>query len=199
VSIAEKTDETARTEANTDGLVARFASRLQPLGVRVERVADAEAAAAFLGEVKDEVGAPALVVAAELVAAAPTLTEALDRRGVAWSTPAGIEAVRDAPLGVSLARLGVAETGSVMLAEETLEDRVVGMLSKTNVVVVRTDSIVPSLTETGAALRSHALRPGGGYASLVTGPSRTADIELSLSLGVQGPERLLVVVVDELS
>jgi L-lactate dehydrogenase complex protein LldG len=199
VSIAEKTGETKRVETNADDLVAVFASRLQPLGVRVERVADADAVAAFLAGIRDEAGAPALVVAAELVAAAPFLKAALDARGVPWSTPASVESTRDAPLGVSLARLGVAETGSVMLAEESLEDRAVGMLSKTNVVVVRTDSIVSSLVEVGAALRSHALRPGGGYASLVTGPSRTADIELSLSLGVQGPERLLVVVVDALS
>jgi L-lactate dehydrogenase complex protein LldG len=199
VSIAEKSGETVQTEANADDLVTAFASRLQPLGVRVERVKDGDATAAFLGEIKDEVGAPGLVVAAELLAEAPSLAAALAARGVVWSAPGGVEAARDAPLGVSLARLGVAETGSVMLAEETLEDRAVGMLSKANVVVVRTDSIVPSLVEAGAALRSHALRPGGGYASLVTGPSRTADIELSLSLGVQGPERLLIVVVDELS
>jgi L-lactate dehydrogenase complex protein LldG len=64
---------------------------------------------------------------------------------------------------------------------------------------VRTETLVPSLAEAADALKAHALRPGGGYAALVTGPSRTADIELSLSLGVQGPERVFVVLVDSLS
>ena len=33
---------------------------------------------------------------------------------------------------------------------------------------------------------------GGGYVTTVTGPSRTADIERSLTIGVQGPSRLIV-------
>ncbi|MDQ3413285.1 MAG: lactate utilization protein, partial [Chloroflexota bacterium] len=41
--------------------------------------------------------------------------------------------------------------------------------------------------------------PGGAYATLVTGPSRTADIERVLTVGVQGPARLIVLFVDELS
>ena len=43
----------------------------------------------------------------------------------------------------------------------------------------------------GGDLRAQAKRPGGGYTSLVTGPSRTADIEMSLTVGVQGPERVI--------
>lgn len=180
-------------------LVAKFAARLQPLNVRVERVADSAEAAVFLTGVMAEISAPGFVISSELTNAAPALMAALTEAGAAWLNPADVVATRDAPLGVSLANIAIAETGSAMLAEETLSDRGVGMLTKTNVIVVRTETIVPSLDEAAAALKAHALRPGGGYASLVTGPSRTADIELSLSLGVQGPERVFVVVVDELS
>ncbi|MEA2594242.1 MAG: L-lactate dehydrogenase complex protein LldG [Thermomicrobiales bacterium] len=179
--------------------VANLVARLQPLNVRVERVSDGTAAATYLTKVATEIGAPGFVVSSELTSAAPGLMAALTVAGVAWLNPADVSATRDAPLGVSLASLAVAETGSVMLAEATLTDRAVGMLTKTHVILVRTGTIVPSLDEAGEALKAHALRPGGGYASLVTGPSRTADIELSLSLGVQGPERVYVLVVDELS
>ena len=180
-------------------LVAGFAARLQPLNVRVERVPDSAATAAFLTGVAAEIAAPGFVVSSELTNAAPTLMDALTEAGAAWLNPADVAASRDSPLGVSLAKIAIAETGSAMLMEETLSDRGVGMLTKTHVIVVQTETIVPSLDEAAAALKEHALRPGGGYASLVTGPSRTADIELSLSLGVQGPERVFVVVVDELS
>lgn len=193
------TDETAAINQELQERIALFTSRVQPLGVRVERVPDSAAAAAFLAALRAELGAPGLVVAGELRATAPALAAALDSAGVPWIVPADAEGARDAPLGVSLSHLAVAETGSVMLAEETLADRAVGLVSKTHLVIVRTERIVPSLVEAAAVLRAIALRPGGGYVSLVTGPSRTADIELSLTVGVQGPERLLVLFVDELT
>jgi L-lactate dehydrogenase complex protein LldG len=177
---------------------ATFSARLQPLNVRVERVANSDDAAMFLAHVGIEVGAPGLVVSAELTSGAPGLMAALSGAKITWLNPADVAASRDAPLGVSLAMLAVAETGSVMLAEESLTDRAVGMLTKTHVVVVRTETLVPSLEDAAEAIKALALRPGGGYASLVTGPSRTADIELSLSLGVQGPERVFVLLVDTL-
>lgn len=187
------------TTAHVDELVSEFAEKLLPLTVRVERVPTSERAAAVLSEFSKEIGAPGLVIAAELTKLAPDLMTSLDSSGISWLTPADVAASRDAPLGISLATLGVAETGSVMMAEPTLADRAVGMLTKTNVVIVRTETMVPSLVEAAAALKALALQPNGGYAALVTGPSRTADIELSLSLGVQGPERVMIVVVDALS
>ena len=48
-------------------------------------------------------------------------------------------------------------------------------------------------------LREIASRPGGSYATLVTGPSRTADIERVLTVGVQGPARIAVLFVDDLT
>jgi L-lactate dehydrogenase complex protein LldG len=47
-------------------------------------------------------------------------------------------------------------------------------------------------------LRQFAVAPGGSFATLVTGPSRTADIERVLTVGVQGPGAVMVVFVDEL-
>ena len=185
--------------AQTTGLIAGLTARLQPLNVHVEHVVDSAAAASFLTNVRAELTLPDLVVSSELATAAPSLMAMLKEADVTWRQPIDVAASRDVPFGVSLATLAIAETGSVMLAEETLEDRAVGMLTKTNVVVVRAETIVPTLVEAAVALRAQALRPGGGHAALVTGPSRTADIELSLSLGVQGPERVYVLVVDDLT
>jgi L-lactate dehydrogenase complex protein LldG len=106
--------------------------------------------------------------------------------------------VADCDLGVSVARLAVAETGSVLLASHAVEDRLVGMLARTHAIVVPAGSIVASLDEAAQALR-RLTTPGEGqlrYIGFVTGPSRTADIERVLTIGVQGPRAVHVVVIE---
>lgn len=179
-------------------LLARFTEGAEPLGVRVGRVADAAAAAGRAAELAREIGATVTLVAAEVGAAAPSFGGHLAAAGASWVVPGEPATTRDAPFGVSLARLAVAETASVLLAEPTLEDRAIGMLTVAQLVLCPTASLVPSLDEAAPVLREIALRPGGGYATLVTGPSRTADIERVLTVGVQGPARVDVLFVDDL-
>jgi L-lactate dehydrogenase complex protein LldG len=96
--------------------------------------------------------------------------------------------------GVIAAYAGVAETGSVLIADDALGNRLVGMLSETCIVVLAESSIVPGLDEAGALL-SEMEAKGHRYMSLITGPSRTADIERVLTIGVQGPKVLHIVLV----
>jgi len=107
--------------------------------------------------------------------------------------------VADAPAGLSGAELAIAETGSVLIAENTLEARVVSMLTLTHFVLVGQDKLVPMLDDAAVMLQQLA-RVGSGqrrYMSFVTGPSRTADIERTLTIGVQGPKTLCVILVAE--
>ena len=63
-----------------------------------------------------------------------------------------------------------------------------------HVPVVPTDAIQPDMAS--ALARIHPSQ--SGYISMITGPSRTADIERVLTIGVHGPARLVIVFVDEL-
>ena len=121
----------------------------------------------------------------------------LSNQGISIREAESPASVADAPAGLSGADLAIAETGSVLLAENALEARMVSMLSLTHFVLVRADDLVPMLDEAGARLQQ-LTRSGPDqrrYISLVTGPSRTADIERTLSIGVQGPKALCVLVV----
>ncbi len=100
---------------------------------------------------------------------------------------------------MSLARLAVAETASVLLAEERLEDRGIGLLVAVQLVICPTSLLTPTLDDAAPMLRELATKPGGAYTTLVTGPSRTADIERALTVGVQGPAKLTVLFVDDLT
>ena len=188
-----------RAEAGVEAaLLARFTERSTSLGVQVARVANVDALATQIATLAEELGGAPPIMTTELREAAPRLTSALDAAGVAWRLPGEPAETRDATLGVSLAWVAVAETGSVLLAEPTLDDRAIGMLVAVQIVVCATGALVPSLDEAAPVLRAVAMQPGGGYATLVTGPSRTADIERVLTVGVQGPGRVVVLFVDDL-
>jgi L-lactate dehydrogenase complex protein LldG len=190
----------ATTEKTTaQKLLTTYTTRAEAVGIRVVRVATSEEATFWLENLRAELESPALAISSEIAAAAPGLIAALDEAGVAWSTPGSPAEARDAPLGISIAKMAVAETGSVLLAEEALAARSVGLLSLAHIVICRTENLVRSLEEAAGALKEIATRPGGAYATLVTGPSRTADIELSLTIGVQGPARVFVLFVDNLT
>ena len=124
--------------------------------------------------------------------------------------PAGLEpaaerqAVRDviaaADLGVTGADLAVAETGSLVLLSGAGRPRSTSLLPPYHVAVFDRDVLVESLAQAGLFLEAwHDGEPApwrGGVINFITGPSRTADIELTLTRGVHGPKEVHAIFVD---
>lgn len=104
-----------------------------------------------------------------------------------------LRSIADRAVGITVATLAVAETGSVLLVEPAPIDRAVSLLTRHLVVAVAQEDIVDDLAD---GFRWLATQPrAAAYATFVTGPSRTADIERSLTIGVQGPNRLTAAVI----
>jgi L-lactate dehydrogenase complex protein LldG len=188
-------------EERPDGietLLEEFRAKSDSLGVAVLRVPAQSEAARLVANWAAELDAKSIVVAHELSSEAPEFLEQLSSAGI-QPIPAGApDIMRDAPLGASLARLAIAETGSTLLAEPTLEDRAVGLLTLAQVIICPTRLLVATLDDAALELRRIALAPGASFATLVTGPSRTADIERVLTVGVQGPGKVRVIFIDSL-
>ncbi len=89
----------------------------------------------------------------------------------------------------------VAETGSVLVCERN-EDRAACMLAERLWLLVPAEAIVPTLDEALARIGA-LVREGAPYVTLMSGPSRTADIERTLTIGVHGPRALVIVVVGD--
>ena len=189
----------ATTEPDGDRLLDAFQERAGALGIEVWHVADTVGAANRVHGIVTDIGADVVVTTSELMRRAPVFIDACAREGLTLAAPGSPDHIRDAPLGMTLGFAAYAETGSVLLAEPTLNDRAVGMLVRTLMVAVATPSLAAGLDQAAVDLRALAVRPGGGYATIVTGPSRTADIEQVLTVGVQGPGRVVVVLVDALA
>ena len=91
---------------------------------------------------------------------------------------------------------GVAETGTLVLPSAPERPTTLNLLSDTAIVVLRATRVVGAYEEAWDLLRAdHGGMPRN--VMLVTGPSRSADIESTLELGAHGPRRLHVVLVDD--
>jgi L-lactate dehydrogenase complex protein LldG len=186
-----------RREPDRAEQIAAFSKLIAPLGVDVHHVPSVSAAADLVRETAAEVITSQVLVSSELLGVFPNLEAELTDRGLVLQLASDPDHSLDAPLGVTTARHAVLETGSLLTSEATLADRSVSLLSLTCLFVVPVSCIIPSLDDAAMVLRAEAKQPGGAYSTLITGPSRTADIELSLTVGVQGPGRVIVVFVDD--
>ena len=95
-------------------------------------------------------------------------------------------------VGISQAQAGIAETGTLLLDSSRERHRLVSLVPPVHIAIINASQIVETLVEALATLRrEETLSP---IVTLVTGPSRTADIELTLAIGVHGPQELFVIV-----
>ncbi len=96
----------------------------------------------------------------------------------------------DAEVGVTLSELGIAETGSLLISARKGQSRLASLAPPIHVALVRPQSLVASLEEALAGVPAVT-------SILVSGPSRTADVEGVMVMGVHGPKRLWVVPLPE--
>jgi L-lactate dehydrogenase complex protein LldG len=96
-------------------------------------------------------------------------------------------------VGITTAQAGIAETGTLVLDSTQERNRVVSLVPPVHIAILESEKIYETLAQT-----LEAFHPEGAEVSqaitFVTGPSRTADIELILAIGVHGPQELYVIV-----
>jgi L-lactate dehydrogenase complex protein LldG len=110
---------------------------------------------------------------------------------------APIEQQRDALFGATDAgftscRAGIAETGSLVLWPTPAEPRLLSLVPPVHCVLLEAGQIVSTLHELMHLEHWHAGMPTN--ALLISGPSKSADIEQTLAYGVHGPAQLLVLI-----
>lgn len=96
-------------------------------------------------------------------------------------------------LGVTGALAGIADTGTILVTSGKNLPLTASLLPETHIAILKASALLPSLPE---ALRLPEVRQASA-AVLITGPSRTADIEMTLTIGVHGPKELIVMLVDD--
>jgi L-lactate dehydrogenase complex protein LldG len=98
----------------------------------------------------------------------------------------------EATLGVTGCHAAIAETGSLVVLSGPGTPRAASLLPPAHVCVVRRADLVATM---GTFFRERAADIAvAACCTVITGPSRTADIELTLTLGVHGPGKVMVIV-----
>ena len=172
--------------------VRTFTERLAAVGAHCTVVSgEAKAAGALAGILS---GAGARRVAGS---DAPLVQRLLRLLGDRLEIAAGESLSRDelfaCDVGVTTAQWGIAETGTLVLESARERSRLLSLVPPIHVAVLSTRCICESLGDALARVRqgaSHAI-------TFITGPSRTSDIELTLVVGVHGPQTVHVLLLEE--
>jgi L-lactate utilization protein LutC len=94
-------------------------------------------------------------------------------------------------VGISTAQAAIAETGTLVLDSSCERHRLVSLVPPVHIAIVNASAIVGTLNDALTLLQQKEISPA---ITFITGPSRTADIELTLAIGVHGPQELYVIV-----
>jgi L-lactate dehydrogenase complex protein LldG len=164
-------------------------SRQEIVALFLEKAALAAAGARKVESVAEMAVAIAELVAVDKTVYCPALS-ALERAAAAVLVRR-VAGYQEAEVTVEEVLAGIAETGSIVCA--SVEGRAVqaSLLPSQHLALLPAEKIYPTLDDffqsLGTTLPTNI--------AVITGPSRTADIELTLAIGVHGPERLDVIVV----
>ena len=167
-------------------VLTRFRSRAHALASSVEVVSIAEV--------------PARVAAYLRQHALPMQLVCWDEFAqLAWSA-AGIDAQArpargDDLIGLTGAFCGIAETGTLMMLSGARTPPSVSLLPETHIAVLPASRIVRAMEDAWALLRGEVTAMPRAV-SFVSGPSRTADIEQTVTLGAHGPYRVHILITD---
>ncbi len=170
-----------------DAPIDRFMQRASMMASTVECVREGEAVPTAIAHYLRALGVPATGACWPEFAALPW--------GAAGIRVEARPARADDAIGVTGVFCAIAETGTLVLASGPDTPASVSLLPETHIAVVSQVVIVPTLEDAWDRLRAAATMPRA--VNLVSGPSRTADIEQTVTLGAHGPARVHIIVLTD--
>lgn len=194
-----------RIAGNRDALLTRLAETAQLRGWNVCRAADPEAAIEYVESVVTGLNVGQVVRSAQEVFNQVPVERALQDSGIsvvpiARDDQHTREQLRNeitaSGVGITGADYAVAETGSVVVMPRQGLSRLVSLVPPVHIALVRAQDVVESLDDVFLLRRLDYYRNGGemgSYLNFITGPSRTADIEQTIVIGVHGPKEVHMV------
>ena len=184
-------------------LIEQFESELTRVGGRFHRATTAESAFHYIEHVASVRQAKTIIAWETKVIDDIDLSGKLEEKGIGVLTETAdqefIPAAAASDIGVSGVDFALADTGTLVLLACKGQARSISLLPPVHIAVVKPEQLLSGLSDLFPLLRGEAEAEGRDLSSaitFITGPSRTADIELTLVVGVHGPQQLHVVLLD---
>jgi len=191
-----------QADDNRAELVSQFARELEAVSGRTIGPVAPEELADQVVSIARERGVKSIAVGSGVLLDLNGLADALQAGGVTVVRTASVDSATRSALrnqlalvdaGLAEADYGIASTGTLAVFSEETRPSALTLLPPASIVVLPIDRMKPDLASALAAIGPAALE--AHRLTLITGPSRTADIEKRIVMGVHGPKSLDVIVV----
>jgi L-lactate dehydrogenase complex protein LldG len=129
-----------------------------------------------------------------IICTEPSIRELIDRAGIPYSFDPG--SLKDIDAAITGCEFLVARTGSILVSSSQGSGRRVFGHAPVHVVIARSSQVVLEIGDALAGIKGK-YNQMPSQVSMITGPSRTADIEKTLVLGAHGPRDLFVFLLND--
>ena len=164
----------------------------------------------FVGQIVDKIAEicaaykePEIALTGAGIFAEMNLTSALAARAFSTFVSNGtdheelVARLANCGVGLTAADYAIAETGTIVLSSDEPNALLVSLLPPVHIALVRSSQMTATLDGLISNLNKERIgRVDPSSVTLITGPSRTSDVELVLSIGVHGPKELHVIILD---
>jgi L-lactate dehydrogenase complex protein LldG len=183
-------------------LASTFARELEEVGGKFGGILTPGEVSNRIVSLAREIGAKSVALGRGIASDMDAIGEALERANfrivrtvpVADTERAAMRSrVADADLGIAEADFAIASTATLAVVSTADRPSSLTLLPTASLAIVQIDRVMPNLATVLAALGPDGV--AANRLTLITGPSRTADIEKRIVLGVHGPKSLHVIVV----
>jgi L-lactate dehydrogenase complex protein LldG len=201
------TEEATAVRAQVHYLADKLAGDGErPRTERIDKLEFVGQVGARVFEICRSVGASEVALSESRLIAEMNLQEQLGAQGFSIFVPHAVLSdhnqivarLANCGVGLTAADYAIAETGTIVLSSDEQNALLVSLLPPVHIALVRSSQIMVSLDEVITKIGKERISrvDASRSVTLITGPSRTSDVELVLSIGVHGPKELHVIILD---
>lgn len=184
-------------EKKQDDLRTQFISEIKNVNTYVINVSDEKRVSKSLLKLVEEKELKTFSVWESDFIKELQIKEELKNTGLKLITAKNKNRIAKSDIGITEVDYAIADTGTLVLLTNKNQPRSVSLLPPIHVAIVRPQNLVRNIHDLFIILKSKVNKDDDitSCMTFITGPSRTADIELNLTLGVHGPKELYVLII----